>query len=135
MTDPTAAQRRETTAIVGTSGLMEHPLAQLTLLRVREFVREPEALFWSLAFPILLAAGLGVAFRNQPAQVVRVAAVSPQLAGALRQDPLLHVDELSSETAASALRTGAVTLLRSPVRRAASCIATTTPTPTHGRRA
>jgi hypothetical protein len=37
-------------------------LAQLTLLRVREFVREPEALFWALIFPVLLAAGLGVAF-------------------------------------------------------------------------
>ena len=28
-----------------------HPLVQLTLLRVREFIREPEAVFWAVAFP------------------------------------------------------------------------------------
>ena len=38
---------------------------QLTLLRFREFVREPEALFWTLLFPVILTTGLGVAFRNQ----------------------------------------------------------------------
>ncbi len=46
-------------------------LAQLTLVRFREFVREPEALFWVFVFPILLAAGLGIAFRNRPADVLQ----------------------------------------------------------------
>ena len=42
-----------------TGKLADHPLAQLTLMRMREFIREPEAVFWSMIFPIALAAGLG----------------------------------------------------------------------------
>ena len=38
----------------------DQPLAQLTLVRFREFWREPEAIFWVFIFPILLAAGLGL---------------------------------------------------------------------------
>ena len=92
-------------------------LIQLTLLRFREFVREPEALFWGLVFPILLAGGLGVAFRNQPAETVRVAAVSSSIASALRQEPQLIVEELSAPEAESALRTGRVTLIAAPSDR------------------
>jgi hypothetical protein len=36
------------------AGLADHPLIQLTLVRFREFVREPDAIFWVLIFPILL---------------------------------------------------------------------------------
>jgi len=36
--------------------LASHPLAQLTLMRLREFVREPEAVFWVVIFPIVAAA-------------------------------------------------------------------------------
>ena len=32
----------------------------------RNISREPEALFWSFGFPILLAIGLGIAFRSKP---------------------------------------------------------------------
>lgn len=39
------------------------PLVELTLARLREFVREPEALFWVIVFPILMAMALGIAFR------------------------------------------------------------------------
>jgi hypothetical protein len=91
-----------------------HALFHLTLLRVREFTREPEALFWALAFPVLLAAGLGVAFRNQPAEQVRIAAVTAELAASLRQDPRLVVNELSSEDARDELRRGTVTLVAEP---------------------
>ncbi len=42
-------------------------------------------------FPILLAAGLGIAFRNRPADVLKIAAVTPQLAQSLRQEKLLDV--------------------------------------------
>ena len=41
-----------------------NPLWILTLTRIREFVREPEAVFWVFVFPVLLAMVLGVAFRN-----------------------------------------------------------------------
>ena len=76
------------------SKISEHSLFQLTLMRMREFIREPEALFWSLIFPIALAAGLGIAFRNQPAQVLTIAAVTPRLFDALRQEKLLNVIQL-----------------------------------------
>src|ERR1017187_9228763 len=92
----------------------EHPLAQLTLVRFLEFTREPEALFWVFIFPILLAAGLGIAFRNRPADVLPVAAVTPELAGALQRDKLLSVRQLSAPAAEEALRTGKVSLLAEP---------------------
>src|SRR5438270_721639 len=43
-------------------GFRRSSMAQLTLVRFREFIREPEAVFWTFVFPILLAAGLGIAF-------------------------------------------------------------------------
>jgi ABC-2 type transport system permease protein len=44
--------------------------------RVKELQREPEMAFWVFAFPILLALGLGVAFRNKPADVTSIAIVT-----------------------------------------------------------
>lgn len=51
---------------------VHHPLFQLTLARIREFRREPEAVFWVFIFPVLLALALGIAFRNQPPEKIRV---------------------------------------------------------------
>ncbi len=96
------------------SAWADHPLAQLTLVRFLEFIREPEALFWVFIFPILLAAGLGVAFRNRPADVLKIAAVTPRLAQSLRQEKLLDVSELPGAAAEQALRTGKVALLAVP---------------------
>jgi ABC-2 type transport system permease protein len=94
----------------GTS-IADHPLVQLTLVRFLEFLREPEALFWVFVFPILLAAGLGIAFRNRPAEVLRIAAVTPELAQSLRKEKLLDVQQMDREAAEEALRTGKVALL------------------------
>jgi ABC-2 type transport system permease protein len=96
------------------SSLADHPLVQLTLVRFLEFLREPEALFWVFVFPILLAAGLGIAFRNRPAEVLRIAAVTPELAQSLRQEKLLEVQQLEPAAAQEALRTGKVALLATP---------------------
>src|SRR5258708_11985532 len=48
----------------GSSVIREHPMYQLALSRMREFYREPEAVFWVFGFPIVLACALGLAFRN-----------------------------------------------------------------------
>jgi ABC-type multidrug transport system permease subunit len=96
------------------TALADHPLVQLTLTRFREFLREPEALFWVFIFPILLAGGLGLAFRNRPAEVLKIATVTPELAQSLRQDKLLDVEQLSVPAAEEALRTGKVALLAVP---------------------
>ena len=50
----------------------QHPLRQLLLTRLLEFFREPEAIFWVYGFPVLLAIGLGIAFREKPPDEVRV---------------------------------------------------------------
>ena len=92
----------------------DHPLVQLTLVRFYEFVREPEALFWVFVFPLLLAAGLGIAFRNRPADVLKIASVAPELTQALRREKLLEVQEFSAAAAQEALRTGKVALLAEP---------------------
>src|SRR3569832_1495091 len=41
-----------------------HPLVELTMMRVREFLREKEAVFWVFIFPVLMTFALGIAFRN-----------------------------------------------------------------------
>ncbi len=43
-----------------------NPLWHLTLARVREFYREPAALFWVYGFPLVLAGALGLAFSEKP---------------------------------------------------------------------
>lgn len=95
-------------------GFTDRPIVQLTLFRFRDFIREKEALFWAFAFPILMAVGLGIAFRNRPADVLNIGAVTPQLVQALRAEKLLHVDEYSAEAGAAALRQGKVALMASP---------------------
>ena len=63
------ASRTRKTALRG-------PLAELTLARIRELIREPEMIFWVFVFPIVLAAVLGVAFRGKPPDALPVAIVS-----------------------------------------------------------
>jgi ABC-2 type transport system permease protein len=43
--------------------------------RIIELKREPEVVFWVFIFPLLLAAGLGIAFRNKPADVTSVVVI------------------------------------------------------------
>ncbi len=86
-------------------------LYQLTMARFRLLSREPEAIFWIFIFPILLAAGLGIAFRNRPADVLPVGATTPQLMQALAADPGLKATEMDEAAGGRALRTGAILLL------------------------
>ncbi len=93
-----------------------HPLVQLTLVRYREFFREPEAVFWVFIFPILLTAGLGIAFRRTAPERTAVAVVtsapgSGEVLQALRQDSSLTVEALEDSAAADSLRTGRVALV------------------------
>jgi len=45
--------------------MFKHPFFTLTLSHLKEFMREPGALFWSFGFPILMAMGLGLAFSGK----------------------------------------------------------------------
>ena len=95
-----------------------HPLVELTVTRFREFLREPEALFWVFAFPVLLACALGVAFGTQQAPDVLVGVLD----GA-RQDVVVEqltaaegvrVTTMARDEATRALRNGAIHLLVVP---------------------
>ena len=64
---------------------IDRPIPQLVLARLKEFFREPEAVFWVYGFPILMIVGLGIAFRNQPAEHVIVdVEAGPQAAGIVK---------------------------------------------------
>src|SRR5262245_8467523 len=92
---------------------VDRPLVQLTLVRIREFLREPEAVFWAVFFPVLLTTGLALAFPSRPDPVLKIAA-APSLAAALRTEPSLDVTELAPEAAREALRIGRVVLAAEP---------------------
>ncbi len=92
-------------------------------VRLREFFREPEAVFWTYGFPIVLAAGLGIAFRDKPVEHVAVgvaewsagAAAAATTAEALGGDSAFAVTRYpDSSAAALALRTGRAALVVVP---------------------
>ena len=118
-------------------GWRESSLVQLVLVRFREFLREPEAVFWSFVFPLLLAAGLGLAFRHRPPDRIPVAVVvdpgaavaaesddpvgaaigrseARTLADRLAADSALRVRPLGAAGAERALRNGDVALVVAP---------------------
>jgi ABC-type multidrug transport system permease subunit len=74
-----------------------HPLVELTLARFREFLREPEAVFWVFAFPVIMTCALGIAFRSRGQE--------PVLAGV--------ADQAGADDVVAALeRAGGVTVRR-----------------------
>lgn len=91
-----------------------HPLVQLTLVRLREFIREPEAVFWTLLFPVLMTVGLGIAFRSRPPDVLKVATTSSTLAAALKQEPGLDAALVEAAEGRRRLSTGAIVMLAEP---------------------
>ena len=86
-------------------------LYQLTMVRFRLFLREPEAIFWIFCFPILLAVGLGIAFRNRPPDILQVGATTTQLTQALEADKGLAVTTLTQADGTHQLATGQILLL------------------------
>src|SRR5262245_3695142 len=95
----------------GTSGTaMAHPFRALLLSRLREFFREPEAIFWVYGFPVLLAVGLGIAFRDKPPDQVHVdvqtEAGEPAALAALRAAGGFQATTCAPETCRDRLRLG-----------------------------
>ena len=98
------------------------PLVELTSCRAKEFLREPEAIFWVFAFPVLLAIALGLAFREKgpdkiPVGVVAAAPADADAArtlAALGRSPALLARPYSAAAGRDALRTGKISLLVEP---------------------
>lgn len=91
------------------------PFIELTLARIRELVREPEAIFWVFVFPIILAAILGLAFREGSTENFAIGVVAGPHAetrrAALEQDSALQPQILSEEEAQRALARGHTVLV------------------------
>lgn len=91
---------------------MKHdsPLLQLIVARLKEFFREPEALFWVYGFPIFMVIALGIAFRNQGVPKVTVDVVqgdgSSQVAESLGKRENFIVKSFDAETCGKRLRNG-----------------------------
>jgi ABC-type multidrug transport system permease subunit len=83
-----------------------------------EFVREPEAIFWVLVFPVLLSLALGIAFRAKAPAPLAVAVTAgegaAEAARALAADPGLRPKVLGEDEARESLRTGKVALVVIP---------------------
>src|SRR5208283_3882228 len=70
--------------------------------RILELKREPEVVFWVFVFPLLLAAGLGIAFRNKPADITSVVVIDG--AGAEKTLAMLQSSAKSSPNKDSTIR-------------------------------
>ncbi len=98
-----------------------HPLIELTTMRMREFLREREAVFWVFIFPVLMTFALGIAFRNTATDKTPVAiendpantAVS-ETVSILGRSPEITATLLSPDEAAKALRSGKVSIVVRP---------------------
>ncbi len=83
-----------------------NPLEELVKARVREFLREPGYVFWVFGFPLLMAIGLGLAFRSkapEPPRIVVTARVADETARALTSSPRLNVERQSRNDAERSL--------------------------------
>jgi ABC-type multidrug transport system permease subunit len=93
-------------------------LIELTLARLREFAREPEAVFWVVAFPLLLALALGIAFRSRGETPVHVGVVegpgAAAVAGLLERSGGFEVKLVPGSRQEVALRDGEVEILVVP---------------------
>src|SRR5215207_9709845 len=97
-----------------------YPLVELTAMRVREFLREKEAVFWVFIFPVLMTFALGVAFRNTAPDRTLVAIEAgteevSETANVLSRSPEISATVLSPDEAAQALRSGKVSIVVKPV--------------------
>lgn len=91
------------------------PLLELTIVRVKEFMRETEALFWVFGFPLLMTVALGFAFRDSGPEKVPVGIVqgpgAAQQLEALASSPALQARIYGAEEARAELRRGNISLL------------------------
>lgn len=92
------------------------PMVELTLARLREFYREPAAVFWVYGFPLLIALALGIAFRDRPVERIQIDVVAGPYAEVvverLKLDPrlVLYVPPSEAEWR-SRLRSGKTDLV------------------------
>ena len=94
---------------------VHHPLVELTLARVREFLREPEAIFWTFLFPIVISVALALAFPSNADRAVVVGIEPGESTKALRETLSrtngVTVRDVPQDEERQALREGGVHLV------------------------
>ncbi len=87
-------------------------------MRMLELWREPEVIFWVFVFPLLLALGLGIAFRSKPADLTPVAIIdgpkAQEVLGLLQRSPEhagFQPEVLSAPAALDGFRLGKYSLV------------------------
>lgn len=92
-----------------------HPLLEMTSIRLKEFLREPDAVFWVFVFPLLLTVALGFAFREKPPERIPVGIVDGLHAktrlAMMQKSPALQPRIYSIEAGREELRRGKISLL------------------------
>ncbi len=95
-----------------------YPVWAIMLSRLREFIRQPEAVFWVYFFPVLMVVVLGVAFRNDSPEKADVDVVDGPGArlvmGSLADEEGVRLHTQSEAEGLSRLRTGKSSLLIVP---------------------
>jgi ABC-2 type transport system permease protein len=115
--------------------LQSSPLAQLYLVRLRDFRRQPARVFWVYGFPTLLAIALGFAFQNRPPAPIQVDLIKGSGSEAIKvafeahnaslerakqagsprlSTPAVEVHESTGEEAEKRLKTGKTPLVIDP---------------------
>lgn len=91
------------------------PLVEMTIIRLKEFLREPDAVFWVFAFPLLLTVALGYAFRENAPERIPVGIVEGPRAAlqleALQRSPALQPRVYALAEGREQLRRGRISLL------------------------
>jgi ABC-type multidrug transport system permease subunit len=97
---------------------MSSALSHLVATRIRESLRQPEAVFWTFLFPVLMSVALGVAFRSErpdPAAAVVVDAPgADRLEAGLRGDKAVSAERRPREEADARLRSGKAAIVVVP---------------------
>lgn len=90
-----------------------HPLWELTKARLREFYREPGAVFWVFGFPIIMVVVLGLAFRDKAPEPPRIGVddAAPAWVRQALEAQGIEPRALSREDGAAELRHGKIDLL------------------------
>jgi ABC-2 type transport system permease protein len=90
------------------------PFLQLTLVKLREYTREPEAMFWVFVFPVLMTCALGIAFRDSSGAEINVGVTgfnAASVVSTLDADPRIKARAVTQGEAATLLRDGEIALL------------------------
>ena len=97
---------------------LRHPIYHMTLARILEFLRQPDAVFWSYFFPVLMVVALGLAFDRRQESAILIDVVDTELGtkiqAALTNKSRFNIHQTTEADSRIRLRTGRVDLLIEP---------------------